>query len=163
MDCEAQPSPISHEELATYEIRLVVAGSRGYEDYDEFSTIMHGLVKGFYVGKRIAFVSGKAPRGADAFIIRWCIENGYPWAEFPAKWDDVSSPKAFKRQKLVNGILKWYNANAGFWRNEEMAVAGNRLVTFYDAQSKGTADMIRRMIKHHGKSSVLCILIDTNR
>lgn len=141
-----------HDELKNYPHRIVVFGSRGFSDYDLFSQEMFRYLEDMNIEKgKVIFLSGMANMekpedqqiGADAFIIRWCIENGFPWTEHPADWSDVDRQGAVIRYtKKTN---KPYNLIAGYIRNEEMAELSTAGVSFYDGASSGTKDMLTRM------------------
>ncbi len=152
MHPETLPTPRS--ELRNYPIRTIVAGSRGFDDYILFADCMEKFVAD-YTDKFI-FISGMAPSGADAMIVQWCQEKGYPWSEFPADWKDISSPNAVIKYR--NG--KPYNVLAGFNRNAEMADIATDLITFYDGVSPGTRDMIE--LGRDKKLHVLTIYVDIN-
>lgn len=108
--------------LADYSVRLIVAGSRNYDDYINFSKGMSEFIKTFG-NKSIIYITGKARTGADALIIRWCIEHNYPWIEFPANWDALGK-------------------SAGYVRNVEMAAVATDLIVWYDGISRGTKHMV---------------------
>lgn len=111
-----------------YEIRIIVAGSRGYNDRQEFHDVLCAYIERFE-GKPILFISGAARTGADNLIILWCKKFGYPCKEMPADWDN---PELGKR--------------AGYVRNSAMASVGTHLLEFYDGQSRGSAHMIDEAI-----------------
>lgn len=134
-DLKAHPDAerIGVDSFKNYELLVIVAGSRSFNDYDLFSAILAETAD-TYSGVRFAFITGKASAGPDDMIIRWCIENGHKWAEFPADWDT-------------------HGKSAGYIRNTEMATYGNRLLVFWDTVSKGTKHMIdiaeeRNIITH---------------
>lgn len=131
------PQLTSRAELSAFEVREIVAGSRGYDDYPFFSKAMFDHITRFG-DKKIAFISGGAPTGADALIIRWCEEHSYPYYVENADWDNIDAPGAVVRYKQG----KPYNVLAGYWRNSEMAKLATDLVTFYDGVSKGTRHMV---------------------
>jgi len=133
------PQPSPHSAINDFEIRLIVAGSRYYNDYERFSKRMFEFVKKFG-DKSIIFISGKARTGADDMIIRWCIEHRLPWAEFPADWDIGKS--------------------AGYVRNMKMNKVATDLITFWDSKSRGTWNMIDIFNKAHGEEHVTVVLID---
>jgi hypothetical protein len=133
----------SKDVLKDYPHRIIVAGSRHWDDFEFFSASMFEYLKDRDILKgEVIFISGNAPTGADALIIQWCKVNDFPWVEYDAMWDDISS---------ISAIIKYtkrgkaYNVLAGHWRNEEMSEVGNALVTFYDGASTGTKDMMKRM------------------
>lgn len=124
---------IPHGLLTTdiYDAIIIVAGSRNFNDYDLFCQCLEErLMKDDLVDlPLICFVSGKARQGADDMIIRWCQENNFPWAEFPADWEGIGR-------------------GAGFARNTQMARVGTHLIAFWDVESRGTKHMIDEADKY---------------
>jgi hypothetical protein len=135
-----QKQPVDHSELINYDNRLIVAGTRGYNDYSFFSDFMHDFVTVYPAGT-LVLISGAARTGADDLIIRWCREFNYPWAEFHAAWNDLTVPGAVIRTSRGG---KEYNVLAGYDRNGHMAEVGTELLTFWDGKSDGTIDMRKR-------------------
>lgn len=155
MRIEAQPS--QHDALRKYPHRVVVAGSRGFDDYVLFSENVFSYLEERGISKEeVCFISGAASSGADALIIRFCKEHGYAWTEHPADWGDISSISAIIRYTRKG---KPYNLLAGMWRNAEMAEFGNALLTFYDGVSPGTRDMMKKMAS--AKHPCRCIVVST--
>lgn len=109
--------------------KVIVAGSRTVRDYQ---TVKDGITLGEYfleLKPPYQIVSGKA-KGPDTFGERYAKEElGTKTLDFPANWED-------------NG---W---DAGFIRNEEMAQVADALIAIWDGKSKGTADMIARMVSY---------------
>lgn len=146
-------SASDQDELRNYKHRVVVFGSRGFNDYKTFSDCMFEYLKDNDIKRgEVIFLSGMANMdkekkedqiGADAFIVHWCMEHDYPWTEHWADWSDVNSHGAIIRYKKGRP----YNLLAGFTRNEEMAELCNKGVSFYDGVSRGTKDMMDRMAK----------------
>lgn len=132
--------------LRDYRVRIVVAGTRAFDDYTLFSTGMHNYLERHFAGREVIFITGEAKTGADAMIIRWCEEHGYPWVGFPAKWDDLEAPGAVIRRRR-DGVA--YNVRAGYDRNRQMAIAGTNLIVWWDGVSGGTQDMIVQAAKRH--------------
>lgn len=121
----AKPNRYLHHQpdnIARPPAMIVVAGSRGWDDYDNFCDCLEKSIRMFGVSNFV-IVSGQAKSGADAMAIQWAEENNQPWIPFPADWDKLG------RQ-------------AGYVRNGEMAEAGSHLVAFWDMQSNGTQNMI---------------------
>jgi hypothetical protein len=102
-------------------IKLIVAGSRDFNDYNFLvEKLDHLLCK-----TRISacmLISGKA-RGADSLGEQYAKLRGFPVLEFPANWD-------------------LYGKSAGYKRNAEMAKIATHCVCFWDGKSKGTGHMI---------------------
>ena len=111
---------------------LLIAGSRTYSNYAEFSRItdrMLSLVQDKY---EILIIEGEAS-GADSMARRYAQEHKYRLAPFPADW-------------------KTYGRSAGCLRNEQMAdeltlYSKSAALFFWDRQSRGTAHCIREIKK----------------
>jgi len=131
-----KPPPQEKQSLdpRDYQVRIIVAGSRGYSDRREFHDVVCKFIERFE-GQDLLFISGAASSGADDFIIRWCKRYGYPCKEMPADWDNPE-------YKTSSG-----KSRAGFVRNADMARIGTHLLAFYDGQSPGTAGMIDEAIR----------------
>jgi hypothetical protein len=130
---------LSHAAIRDFDEAIVVAGGRNFNDYPQFVNHLEAYLCMELPTARPIFISGKASRGPDSMIIRWCRENGRAWTEFPADWDDLTVPGAVIR---VNRSGKRYNAAAGHFRNRLMAQHATRVVTFWDGRSPGTRNMI---------------------
>lgn len=117
--------------------RVIVAGSRTFEDYAMLSETMDTLLKEKRKTHDISIVCGKA-RGADTMGERYAKERGYAVLEFPAKWAE-------------------HGKTAGPLRNEQMALNADALVAFWDGQSRGTENMISLAKKHGLKTRVRII------
>lgn len=114
---------------APYRIRIVVAGSRGWDNYLVFQRTLSAIL-GTANRKEIQLVSGMARSGADRLVQRFNQEEmPNPLAEFPADWDT-------------------HDKRAGYIRNEAMAKYSTHLIAFWDGQSKGTKHMIDLAKKH---------------
>lgn len=150
MHSEKQPSP--HSELKNYPIRVIVAGSRSYVNYTEFSHFMESFVSKY--DQPFIFISGKAPRGPDEMIIRWCKEHDHPWVEFPADWDNIDVEGAVIRYRRG----KPYNVRAGFVRNCQMGDVATNLIAFWDGVSGGTRQM--REYAHDRKLHIATVFVD---
>ena len=111
------------------ELRIIIAGSRNFNDYDFLKREVLNIVK--YDNRRkeyVKIISGCA-RGADTLGERFAKEFGLEVKKFPADWDGLGK-------------------RAGYVRNAEMAkfaVEDNNdgmLIAFWDGQSRGTKHMI---------------------
>lgn len=108
------------------EFKLIVAGSRDFNDYDHLSRVLFAMADNEYADKEVSIVSGMA-RGADMLAVQFARTNSIKLYEFPADW---------------NGMGKV----AGFKRNGDMAKFADGLLAFWDGASKGTAHMISCML-----------------
>lgn len=123
------------------ELRIIIAGSRDFNDYDKLEKIMNDFFSHFYKYNKnkqyscVKIISGTA-RGADTLGERYADEYGYEVVKFPADWDNLGK-------------------KAGIVRNAEMAKYAVEdghdgvLVAFWDGKSKGTEHMIN-IAKRYG-------------
>lgn len=111
-------------------IRIIIAGSRSFDNYDKLCKEVDEFISmqmffaglGAYKSKEVEIVSGGA-RGADKLGELYAKEHNLRLKIFPADWDK-------------------YDKRAGYIRNTEMAEYANCLIAFWDGKSKGTAHMI---------------------
>ena len=99
--------------------RVVVAGSREFNDYNLLSSELDKFLAG---KKNVTIVSGTA-RGADRMGEQYAAEHGYKIDQFPAEWSK-------------------YHQGAGPIRNLEMVKTADAVVAFWDNQSTGTKNII---------------------
>lgn len=101
------------------DFRVVVAGSRNFDDYDRLSAELDK----FLAGKtNITIVSGTA-RGADRMGEQYAKEHGLKIERFPAEWGK-------------------YHKGAGPIRNMKMVESADAVVAFWDNTSSGTRNII---------------------
>ena len=99
--------------------RMIVAGSRDFNDYNLLSSELDKFLTG---KKNVTIVSGTA-RGADRMGEQYAAEHGYKIDQFPAEWSK-------------------YHQGAGPIRNLEMVKTADAVVAFWDNQSTGTKNII---------------------
>lgn len=116
------------------ELRIIIAGSRDFNDYEKLEEMMNKFFEHFYKYNKdehyscVKIISGTA-RGTDSLGERYAEEHGYEVVRFPADWDALGK-------------------RAGVIRNAEMAKYAAEdenegvLVVFWDGKSKGTEHMI---------------------
>ena len=102
--------------------KVVIAGFRDYNDYEEAKTYIDGCLADVRKTHNIIIVSGGAS-GADALGERYAKENGFEIERYPADW-------------------KKYGRSAGPIRNQQMAEVCDFVICFWDGQSRGTRSMI---------------------
>ena len=100
--------------------RVIIAGSRDFEDYELLRNKMDFLLSN--IKETVLIISGMA-RGADRLGLRYAREREYEVMEFYANWD-------------------YHGKQAGYIRNVEMAEHADALVAFWDGKSRGTGHMI---------------------
>ena len=101
------------------EFRLVVAGSRGFDDYERLSA---ELDKYLANRSKVTIISGTA-RGADRLGERYAQEHGYNIEQVPAQWSK-------------------YHQGAGPIRNKQMVKTADAVLVFWDNESSGARNII---------------------
>ena len=109
-------------DLATKEYRLVIAGSRDFNDYALLSKAVDKHLGDKVDDAKIIIISGTAP-GADQLGERYAKEKGYKLECYPADWGH-------------------YGKAAGPVRNMNMANVADGVIVFWDGESSGTKNMI---------------------
>ena len=102
--------------------RVVVAGCRDYDNYDEAKKYIDYCLSEIRKENEIIIISGCAS-GADLLGERYAEENGLNVEKYPADW-------------------KKYGRSAGPRRNRQMAEICDFAICFWDRKSKGTKSMI---------------------
>lgn len=108
--------------------KLIIAGSRSVENYD----VLLQAIKNseFDMDEFDTIVSGCA-LGADSLGIRYAMEHKKNIQRFPVSAAD----------------WRLHGKAAGPIRNQKMADVGDALIALWDGESRGTLDMIGRMVK----------------
>ena len=102
--------------------RIVVAGCRNYNNYEEAKAYIDFCISRIKTDNTLIFVSGCC-EGADMLGERYALENGFKIERYPAQW------------------LK-YGKSAGPKRNKIMAEISDYVICFWDGQSHGTKSMV---------------------
>jgi hypothetical protein len=102
--------------------KVVVAGSRGFNNYKLLKEKCNKLLREKKETHNIIIVSGNA-RGADILGEKYSNDEGFDLKIYPADW-------------------KKHGRSAGFRRNEQMAEVADALIAFWDGKSHGTKHMI---------------------
>lgn len=103
-------------------IKIVVAGSREYTNYNEAKKFIDKCLSRIRENNEIVIISGGA-RGADALGERYAKENNLKIEQYHADWET-------------------YGRSAGPIRNKIMAQNCNYVICFWDGKSRGTKTMI---------------------
>lgn len=101
-------------------MKVIIAGCRNFNNYD----LLKARLDFYFQNAEIKEIISGACSGADKLGERYANEHSIPVKQFPANWS--------------------LGRKAGPLRNEEMAKYADALVAFWDGESRGTADMIRR-------------------
>ena len=108
---------------------VLISGKRDFTDYIVFRYILDKSLAS--INDKIIIIEGGA-RGTDALAKQYATERHYDFIEFPADWDN-------------------YGKAAGIIRNDEMVNfiknKSCKALFFWDGQSRGTGDCLRRAIK----------------
>lgn len=116
---------------STY-IRLVIAGSRDFEDYRLLERVMHEIRLKYDV---VEIISGGA-RGADRLGERYALEHDINLTVVKAEWN-------------------LYGKRAGYIRNEKMAKITDAVLVFWNGESRGSKHMIELTKKYRKKLRVV--------
>lgn len=127
-------------------VRIVVAGSRSYNDYTQFCELMSSYMwkYGRFEKDQILFITGRAKRGPDDMIVRWCQDNDYEWSDFYADWDA-------------------YGKSAGYIRNAEMAKVATHVLVFWDRISRGSKNMIDLAMKEKARIKTTVFVVEPDK
>lgn len=108
--------------------RVIVAGGRDFTDYDKCKQEVLEAINSGFISCDAELVCGEA-RGADTMgklVWQHCLQN-----------------------KIHSFIPNWdlYKKRAGILRNIEMGDFADKLIAFWDGESRGTKQMIDYMTK----------------
>ncbi len=103
--------------------RVIVAGSRHFNDYELFSSVVDKYLLHIRDEYELIIVSGHCS-GADLMGERYAKENGFEVEIFPAEW-------------------KKYGKSAGPRRNKQMVDVADIAIAFPSANGRGTQSMIK--------------------
>lgn len=102
--------------------RIVIAGCRNYNNYEEAEKFIDLCISRIKIDNTLIFLSGCC-QGDDILGEKYAIKNGYKIEKFPAE-------------------RKKYGNSAGPKRNLEMAKVCEYVICFGDGKSKGTKSML---------------------
>ena len=102
-------------------IKLLIAGSRDFDDYEKLSHIVTGIIRNLD-RNNILIIEGGA-RGTDKLARRYAEEHSLPYRTYEANWDE-------------------YGKSAGYRRNQDMGAVATHAILFWDGLSKGTKHML---------------------
>ena len=129
------------------DIRIMIAGSRGFNDYQLLkNTIDKVLADLNLTQENIIDVNGEA-KGADNLGGRYAKEKGYSIESYPAKWKDLNATPC----KIKYNKYGPYNCLAGMNRNVDMVKVSNIVFMFHDGTSHGTAHDLELCKKYNKK------------
>lgn len=103
--------------------RVVIAGSRNFNNYEMFANIVGEFLKPIYEEYEMIIVSGHCS-GTDLMGERYAKENGFEVEIYPAEW-------------------KKYGRSAGPKRNKQMVDVADFAIAFPSVNGKGTHSMIK--------------------
>lgn len=127
---------------------LIVAGSRGYSDYEEICTILdYVLQRKVSEGNTIEIVSGGA-KGADMMAHNYAISRGFASKIIEANWDRYGKSAGYKRNESMHTYTSLTsNEQRGcicFWDRESRGTKHN----FKLARENGTQLVVYDYINH---------------
>ena len=120
-------------------MKVAIVGDRDVTDY----SMIEKAVKqsGFEITE---VVSGGA-KGVDSLAVRWAQDNGIPYIEFKADWNDIYAAGAIIK---TNKWGRKYNANAGFARNSKIVNYAEAVIAIQpNGPTSGTQDTVKKTKK----------------
>jgi hypothetical protein len=112
-------------------MKIAIVGSREFKEDAWYSIFREKILPDLEFSKRDkildSFISGGAV-GVDSYIERWCKENEVEIEVIKPEWEK-------------------YGKRAGFLRNELIINEADKVIAFWDGQSKGTKHSIDLAIK----------------
>ena len=100
-------------------MRLAIVGCRDYNNREEFTSLMDT----FFKNQNITEIVSGGASGADRMAKDYAQERGLAYKEFPADWNQ-------------------YGKAAGPIRNKEIVDYSDKVVAFWDLESRGTKSTI---------------------
>ena len=119
-------------------MRLIIAGSRGFATEKHYTLLKEHCNKFLEQYEEIIVICGGAT-GADSLGKKWAEENNLSIEMFIPEWHKDGR----------------YNPSAGLSRNRLMAKSADRLIAFWDGQSRGTENMINNAVDYNLDFSVV--------
>jgi len=120
-------------------MKIGIVGSRNFSNLTKLEEYMSKLPKDTII---VSGGGGKVDKKAEEIAKRL----GFKTEIYPADWNNLTHPDAVIK---VNKFGKKYDANAGHRRNEQIAIASDKIVAFWDGKSPGTASTLRFATKHN--------------
>lgn len=117
------------ETMAEAGMITIIAGSRHLTAAADRDAVWR-LLDGIHGVTPVSTLLSGLANGPDMMGVNWARAHAVPLVGYPAKWQA-------------------HGKAAGFLRNEQMAQRAQRLVVYWDGQSRGTADMIARAKAHN--------------
>lgn len=121
---------------------IVIAGDREINSVDE---IDKAVEKSGWRSQITEVVQGGA-RGVDKSAKEWARLKGIPCKEFAADWKNVTrqGARVKERENQWTKKMEKYDADAGHFRNEQMAMYGEALIAIQsNGKTPGTSSMIK--------------------
>ena len=121
-------------------IKLIIAGSRSFEDYELLKT---EILKVYSSKLKDLHIVSRGAKGTDKLGERFAKEFGLQVTQFIPDWGNITVEGAVVKKNRYGE----YNAIAGHIRNQKMAEFADALFAFCVDGSSGTKDMILRAQK----------------
>lgn len=118
--------------------RIIIAGSRDFNDYVLLKTECDKFIAVTPDDRQIVIISGGA-KGADSLGEQYAREHGLQIRRFPADWNR-------------------FGKSAGPRRNVEMAQNADALIAFWDGQSRGTKHMVKTAMQKENSVNTIRIV-----
>ena len=109
-------------------MELAIIGSRSFNDYDKLKNEVDKI-------ENITTIISGGAKGADTLAEKYAFEKNIPIKIFPANWSK-------------------FGKRAGIIRNKEIIDNCDKVIAFWDGESRGTTNSIT-VAKNKGKGVIL--------
>ena len=124
---------------------LLIAGSRTYNDYDEFCKVTDLMLSKIKKSYNIEIIQGGA-NGADKFAEIYANNHGYTCTLFKADWDNYGKSAGYRRNSEMHNYIKqfehrgclcfWDGFSKGTQHNFKLANDNNTPLRIYNYTNK---------------------------
>jgi len=128
---------------------IAVVGSRGFNDYELLEKILSEEVS-------ITKIVSGGSRGADSLAARYARRHNISLDEFKPDWSNLDHEDAVIRTH-ANGVR--YDSRAGLRRNSDIIEASDKVIAFWDGDSSGTMDSLKKAKKLNKKIKIVKYLL----
>ena len=112
-------------------MRIIIAGTRNYENYEEAKKFINSVLASIAANKSVTILSGGC-KGSDSLGERYAKEHGLHIEMHKADWAR-------------------YQKAAGPLRNRKMIMDSDAVICFWDQKSRGTKSLIEFAKKYNKK------------
>lgn len=115
---------------------VAIVGDREVTDYNIIQKAVDQS------GFEVTMVISGGAKGVDSLAVQWAKDNGIPYEEYKADWNDITVKDAIV---AVNKWGKKYNKLAGFQRNQKIVDRAEGVIAIQpNGPTSGTQDTVKK-------------------